>query len=123
MEQCTHKNRYIGGHSLGGSIAANYAAKHGDEINGLILFASYSTKALNDDLCVISIYGTEDEVLNMEKVSEGREKAVNYFECAIEGGNHAQFGNYGEQKKDGTARISFEEQQKFTVDYIISIIR
>ena len=33
----------------------------------------------------------------------------------IEGGNHAQFGNYGPQKGDQPATISAEEQQAQTV--------
>ena len=33
----------------------------------------------------------------------------------IDGGNHALFGNYGEQKGDGQAQISGEEQQEQVV--------
>lgn len=36
----------------------------------------------------------------------------------IEGGNHAQFSNYGPQKGDLPATISTEEQQAQTVDAI-----
>ena len=120
--QYTHKNKFVGGHSLGGAFAANYAAKHGDEISGLIMLAAYSTKTLGSNLCVLNIYGSKDGVLNMDKVEKGRKNANDYFEYVIEGGNHAQFGNYGAQKKDGAARISAEEQQQLTVAYIMSII-
>lgn len=37
---------YIGGHSLGGAMAAAYAANHSGELDGLILLAAYSTKDL-----------------------------------------------------------------------------
>ena len=115
-----HENRFIGGHSLGGAMAANYAARHSGALTGVILFAAYPTGPLEDSLLLLSIYGSEDGVLNMEKLSEGRSYAsAAYSEFVIEGGNHAQFGNYGAQKGDGTAGISAEEQQKQTTDYIM----
>ena len=56
----------------------------------------------------------------LEKVEEGKAFApANYFEYRIEGGNHAQFGNYGVQKGDGAAAITGPEQQQSTVDFII----
>jgi len=54
----------------------------------------------------------EDKILDRSKLSGGRN------EEEIEGGNHAQFGNYGAQKGDGAASISAEEQQNFTADQI-----
>ncbi|MBO4358664.1 MAG: alpha/beta hydrolase, partial [Erysipelotrichaceae bacterium] len=79
---------------------------------------------LDDHLMVISIYGSEDEVLNMDKILEGRQYVTGrYVEYVIEGGNHAQFGNYGMQKGDGTASISAEYQQEQTVDIIIQNIK
>lgn len=120
MEMYDYENWYIGGHSLGGAMAANYAADHGDSMTGLILFAAYPTKKLADSLLEISIYGSEDGVLNMEKVEAGKAYAPDeYLEYVIPGGNHAQFGDYGEQRGDGEAYISGEEQQSLAVDYII----
>ena len=111
---------YIGGHSLGGSMAASYAAENTD-FAGLILLASYSTADLtNTDLQVLSVYGTRDGVLNMEKYAE-------YFpnlpadttEYVLEGGNHAQFGSYGKQEGDGNALIGEFEQQVQTMSQIL----
>ena len=60
---------YIGGHSLGGSMAASHAAKNADRYEGLVLLASYSTADLTaSSLDVISLYGSEDGVLNMENM-------------------------------------------------------
>ncbi len=116
----TYENRYIGGHSLGGAMAAYYAARHGKELSGVILFAAYPTKKLDDHLKLLSVYGSEDGVLNMEKVAEGRQFFPDRFqEFKIPGGNHAGFGNYGIQKGDGTASISAAEQQKLTVEFIL----
>ena len=121
LDQYDYEHEFIGGHSLGGAIAASYASKHGDQLSGLILLAAYATKPLDDELMVLSIYGSEDGVLNMKKVSEGRELAPdNYDEFVIEGGNHAQFGEYGEQKGDGEASISDDKQQRLTAEYILS---
>lgn len=107
---------YVGGHSLGGSMAASWLEKTDRDIDGLILLASYSTADLSDNnVDVLSVYGSEDKVLNMEKYSE-------YFsnlpddttEIVIDGGNHAQFGCYGKQDGDGEAAISDIEQQDIT---------
>ena len=111
---------YIGGHSLGGSMAAAYVAKHADDYEGLILFAAYGTEDLSGSgLKVISLYGSVDGVLNMEKYEKNRENLPeDTLEYVIEGGNHAQFGSYGSQKGDGTPAISAEEQRKAAVRQI-----
>ncbi len=110
---------YIGGHSLGGAMAAGYAAEHESAFAGLILLAAYPTKAL-EELPVLSLYGSEDTVLNREKYEESISLAKHLTEHVIEGGNHAGFGNYGAQKGDGEAVISDEEQWQETVDYILN---
>ena len=121
MDQYEYNHWYVGGHSLGGAMAAVYAAEHGEQLTGLILLAAYPTKELDDALLEISIYGSEDLVLNPDKMIAGKAYAPSDFcELVIEGGNHAQFGNYGYQKGDGIAAISCEEQQRITVDFIIS---
>ncbi len=110
---------YIGGHSLGGAMAAVYAADHGARLSGLVLLAAYPTKPLDDHLRVISVFGSEDGVINREKLEEGdRFFPENTVRHRIEGGNHARFGNYGAQRGDGTAAISAEEQQRQTVELI-----
>ena len=42
MTAYKYKHWYIGGHSLGGAMAASYAADHADELDGLLLLAAYS---------------------------------------------------------------------------------
>ena len=120
MEQYAYPHWYLGGHSLGGAMAAVCAAEHGEDLSGLILLAAYPTKELDDDLLLISIYGSEDRVLNMEKMEAGRQFAPDrYREYVISGGNHAQFGDYGKQKGDGDASLTPEEQQEQTVSWIM----
>lgn len=115
-----YESWYLAGHSLGGAMAASYAASHSEKLDGLILLAAYPTKVLtSDQLTVLTVYGSEDQVLNMQKLEEGRKyMPENYSEICIKGGNHAGFGAYGEQKGDGQAKISPEEQQKQAVDVI-----
>ena len=115
---------YVGGHSLGGAMAASYAAEHVEEVEGLILLAAYSTKDLtNSGLDVISIYGSEDQVLNRQSYEENRKNLPDdAVEVIIEGGNHGQFGDYGLQEGDGTARISAEEQLLQTKESIAHLI-
>lgn len=113
---------YIGGHSLGGAMAASYAANNYSALDGLILLGSYSTKDLSDsNLNVICIYGSEDKVLNKEKYTSSLDNLPDSFsEYVIEGGCHAYFGSYGYQDGDGTPTITNNEQILTTVDYIIS---
>ena len=111
MAAFAYENWYVGGHSLGGAIAADFAAKHGDGLRGLVLLAAYPTKTLDPSLPVLSLYGSEDGVLNREELEAGTqylpEDAVLQV---IAGGNHAQFGSYGPQKGDGDPLISPSEQ-------------
>ena len=109
---------HIGGHSLGGAMAASYAAKHTDELDGLVLLAAYSTADLTDSgLRVYSTYGSEDGVLNREKYEADRiNLPQDTTETVIDGGCHAGFGSYGAQNGDGTPTISAEEQQQQTAD-------
>ena len=122
----TIENWYIGGHSLGGAMAADYAATYrsekmqGKNFKGLILLAAYPTKEIY--MPVLSIYGSEDNVLNHEKYQSTRAYANSLTEYVLEGGNHAYFGNYGEQKGDGKAAITKEEQWQETVDDILDFL-
>ncbi len=111
---------YIGGHSLGGSMAASFASKHADDFQGLVLLAAYSTADLTQtNLEAISLYGSEDGVLNREKYESYRENLPeNTAETVIEGGNHAGFGSYGAQDGDGSARISAQEQTRVTAELL-----
>lgn len=116
---------YLSGHSLGGAMAASYASEHLEQYDGLILLAAYPTTSLeSNSFSVLSIYGSEDGVLDIAKLEKGREDMPSdYIELCIEGGNHAGFGNYGKQKKDKEAKISSEEQQQITIEAILQLVR
>lgn len=114
---------YIGGHSLGGAMAASYISNHTDEFEGLLLLGAYSTADISDSgLSVISVYGSEDKVLNMEKYKENRRNLPSGFtEFIIEGGCHSYFGSYGRQDGDGEPSVSMEEQVRQTVDVFVEL--
>jgi hypothetical protein len=106
------KTWYIGGHSLGGVSAAFEAADREGKVKGLVLLGAYSSKDISKgDIRVLSIYGSEDKVLKMDKYEKNRDKLPSSMtETIIEGGCHAYFGAYGAQKGDGVPSITNEEQ-------------
>ena len=113
---------YIAGHSLGGAMAASYASKNADKLEGLILLAAYSTEDLNGSgLNVMQIQGREDGLFwdDMEEVKKYQPNLPDDFsQLCIEGGCHAYFGSYGEQEGDGKPTITPEEQVRQTVEFI-----
>lgn len=128
----------IGGHSLGGVVAASAVYRDTNFFDGLILMASWS-RAASDlsgwENTVLSIYASEDQLATEEEVLGSSEflppgititspeelatlsAQTAYFK--IEGGNHAGFGCYGPQKGDGKAFIDSGEQQ----DQMIGIMK
>lgn len=124
MTAYNYDNWYLAGHSLGGAMAASYSSKNADKLDGLIFLAAYSTADLTGSgLKILSIYGSEDGVLSMEKLEQGRElMPTDYEEFQIDGGNHAGFGDYGEQSGDGKAEISGDAQRALTAEKISEFI-
>lgn len=109
----------IAGHSLGGVVASSYMNQSG-RCDGLILFAAYPTEKI--DKPVLSIYGSEDNVLDKNRYNDSKPLMSNITEYVIDGGNHAQFGYYGNQSGDGMANISAENQQNQTVYEILEFV-
>lgn len=105
----------IGGHSLGGAMAAQYVSANPSSVDGLFLWASYPPASTDlsgfTNLKVLSIYGSEDG--DVEGIRASRERLPqNTLWVEMDGANHAQFGWYGEQPGDGVATISREAQQE-----------
>ena len=111
---------YIGGHSLGGVMAAEEVAKHPGAYSGLFLLGAYSTADFTgQNLPVLSLVGSEDRVLDREKYEQNRGNiSENLREIEIDGGCHAGFGAYGPQKGDGVPAISGEQQIRLTANLV-----
>ncbi|MDO9086579.1 MAG: alpha/beta hydrolase [Anaerolineaceae bacterium] len=117
---------YIGGHSLGGAMAAAYVYNNPVSVQGLVLWAAYPAES--NDLSqsgfpVLSIYAERDGLATPEKIQASiplLPKDTMWVE--IKGGNHAQFGSYGPQNGDLEASISAEEQHQQIVDAILTFL-
>ena len=116
----------IGGHSLGGAMAAQYTAEN-EGIDGLALWAAYPPADVDLSAAPItatSIYATEDGLTSLAEIEASRAQLppdTNFVE--IDGGNHAGFGSYGEQDGDGVATINPEEQQAQVVAAMVELLQ
>ncbi len=119
-----YKHIFVSGHSMGGVAASSYASNNSEKVDGVVLLAAYPNSELGDDLSLLSIYGSEDKVIDKDAYKNAAPNRPKSFkEVIIMGGNHANFGNYGEQSGDGDATITREEQQKQTADAITEFIK
>jgi pimeloyl-ACP methyl ester carboxylesterase len=121
------KHWAVGGHSLGGSMAANFVFTHPDAVDGLVLWASYPAASNNLSVTavrVLSISGTLDGLSTPEKMAASRPLLpADTVWVPIAGANHAQFGWYGPQSGDNPATITREEQQQQIVQATISFLQ
>jgi hypothetical protein len=120
MDGTEHENWYIGGHSLGGAVASIEVKAHPGVYTGMILLASFSNEDLRDEpIRVLSVYGSEDRVLNRDKYEQAKSLLPDdVTETVIDGGCHAYFGMYGAQNGDGTPSITNAEQIRITANAI-----
>jgi dienelactone hydrolase len=103
----------IGGHSLGGAMAAQYAAGHPGAISGLALCGAYSASDLSGSgMAASSVYGSLDAAAPKieDPATEALLPASTVYD-RIEGGNHEQCGWYTGQPNDPPATVSRADQQ------------
>ena len=118
MNKYNYENYYISGHSLGGVVANKYVIDHPENIKGVIVLASYPTDKLPSNIEYISFYGSNDNILNLDKYQDAKKYLPEGFEeYIVNGGNHSGFANYGNQKGDGIATITSDEQQAQIVNF------
>ena len=129
---------------MGGTAAQAVVHKYPSDFEGLIFNGVYPTERydLKDwNRNVLSLYAEFDGLSTVEEIEANKQflpsaltlTSLNeidtlsvlgpttlYYE--IKGGNHSQFGNYGQQSKDGNATISKQEQQDIVVNAITKFI-
>jgi len=117
----------VGGHSLGGAMAAQYASTHQGPVTGLLLLASYASGKQDMSgarMAAADVTATNDGVLDQANWKAGQAllpKATEHW--VIAGGNHAQFGDYGAQPGDNPATITGAEQRRQAVDAADVLLR
>lgn len=116
IENTNYSHYVISGHSLGSVAATSYMA-HTGRGDAAVLLSGYSTEKIGKP--VLSIYGSNDGILNMENYNKSKSLLSNFTEFIIDGGNHAQFAYYGNQTGDNPAGITPESQQAQAVEKII----
>ena len=119
-------NWVLSGHSLGGALSVRFAQAHPSALSGLVLIAT--TDPQEQDLSglgfpVTVVYATLDGMVAVDQVLANRARLPAHTRwIGIQGGNHAQFGRYGDQAIDGIATIDREEQEALTRAGIIRLL-
>lgn len=117
----------IGGHSLGGVAASKFAYSNPKLIDGLFLLGSYPDEKTNfstQTLPILSIYGEKDGLSTVKKIEDKEyllSKSTKFHE--IKGGNHSQFGIYGDQKGDTEPSIPVKKQQDEMINITLKWIK
>jgi dienelactone hydrolase len=119
-------NWAIGGHSLGGSMAAQYIHDKPNKVEGLALWTSYPPSGADlskSNITVVTVHGTNDGLVSSKQIDDSlKQLPPNTVRVEIDGGNHAQFGWYGPQSGDNSATISREQQQNITVNATVQLL-
>jgi len=116
----------IGGHSVGGTAAAIYTDIHPEIIEGLAIWASYpadSTDISDMDIPIISIYGSREEGVTDESVSERAHllpEDTRYI--VINGGDHHQFGSYEINPEEHLATIPRASQHEQILQATLALL-
>ena len=96
----------IGGHSLGGTVAASFA-EDDRRVEGLLLLASYpSARVERTDLRTTSVSGDQDRLVTPADITKSKANLpADTTYVVIPGASHASFGDYGRQPGDGTPTV------------------
>lgn len=116
----------IGGHSVGGTMAAQFTKSHEELIDGLVIWASYpagNAGLAHADLPTAVIYGSLDPRANEESVMARQDllpEDTSY--TRIEGGGHHQFGSYEIEAKEHQAVIERDAQQQQIIQETLNLL-
>jgi hypothetical protein len=114
----------IGGHSLGGAMAAQFAADNPGAVGGLALCGAYSASDLSTrPLLASSVYGSLDAAATtIEDPATQVLLPPDTVYLRIDGGNHEQCGWYTGQPNDPPATISRQRQQTLTIGQWVALL-
>jgi dienelactone hydrolase len=117
----------IGGHSLGGTMAAQFVYDNPNKVEGLVLWAAYPASGTNltkSGVLAVTIHGTNDGLVSENQMEESLKLLpVGTDRVELNGGNHAQFGWYGDQPGDKPATITREQQQNLTLNSTTQLLK
>jgi dienelactone hydrolase len=110
---------FVGGHSLGGVAACQYAESN--DVRGLVLFASYCNVDVSDrPVAVLSVTGSADTVLNRENYQEAKTRLpATTTSREIRGMNHTQFASYRGQRGDSPAPLTYDDAHRRLTDVLV----
>ncbi len=96
----------VGGHSLGGVVASNFADSN-PQVKALVMWAAYPQNDLSaKNLPTLALFGERDGVIRPEQLAASQGKfPQGTSRQTIAGLNHAGFGAYGPQRGDNSATI------------------
>jgi hypothetical protein len=116
----------IGGHSLGGTMAAQYIHDNPDKIQGLALWASYPPSNIDlsaFNITALTVHGRNDGLVTKQQIDDSlKQLPPTTNQVEIDGGNHAQFGWYGSQSGDNAAIITRQQQQDIAVNATVQLL-
>ena len=116
----------LAGHSLGGASAAIFAENNPGAVDAIVFWDSYppdSSNLSDNTISAISIFGTTNNLPNTENFNDKKHLLPpGTIFIAIEGANHAQFGDYGPQKGDVVAAMSLADQHERVAEIMLDFI-
>jgi pimeloyl-ACP methyl ester carboxylesterase len=117
----------VAGHGEGGAMAARFAVRHPRLVRALILWGARPAAGDNLGAVRISAMSISAELDGLVTPLVVKESAwllpATTRWVTILGGNHSQFGWYGNQGRDGKALISRAEQQARVVRATVEFLR
>jgi dienelactone hydrolase len=114
----------VGGHSLGGAMAAQFLSGNPGAAEGLVFWAAYAAADLSaQDLAVASVYGSLDTgIASYTSPSAVANAGPDLTFAVIEGGNHEQMGWYTGQPNDPPATIPRADQQAQVIEATVALL-
>ncbi len=116
----------IGGHGAGADAAARFSMQYETQLSGLVLWAPVLNPSVRLDsslLNIVLIYGNQDGIITPEQIREYQEQLPSSTKWTpLVGGNHSQFGDFGQLANDDQASITAAEQWKMVSKYTLELL-